>query len=196
MNKADFLTELQRRIAEYPSEETKRSVEYYTEMLDDRIEEGMTEEEVVASLGSLTDIAEQIKCEIPLTTLVKHKAKEKTKSKKMSPWVILMLILGFPLWGPLLLACFYVFFSLYMLIWVFDIVLWTGTVALGAVVLNGLIGCIVNLVRLSVPSACFYLGSAMLALGLCIFWTWGTKVITKGIVYGTKRCFIQFKKSL
>ena len=37
MTKAEFLNELKNRIAEYPSEETNQSVEYYSEMIDDRM---------------------------------------------------------------------------------------------------------------------------------------------------------------
>ena len=33
--------------------------------------------EAVASLGSAEEIAQQIMCELPLTTIVKYKAKEK-----------------------------------------------------------------------------------------------------------------------
>lgn len=76
MNKAEFLKELQQRIQEYPVDETKKSMEYYAEMIDDRMEDGMSESEAVASLGSVEQIAEQIKCELPITTLVKQKTKE------------------------------------------------------------------------------------------------------------------------
>ena len=73
MTKAEFLNELKNRIAEYPSEETNQSVEYYSEMIDDRMEDGMSEPEAVASMGKVAEIAQQIKEELPLTTLVKYK---------------------------------------------------------------------------------------------------------------------------
>ena len=72
MTKAEFLNELKNRIAEYPSEETNQSVEYYSEMIDDRMEDGMSEPEAVASMGKVAEIAQQIKEELPLTTLVKY----------------------------------------------------------------------------------------------------------------------------
>ena len=53
MTKQEFLNELKNQISEYPSEETKQSLEYYSEMIDDRIEEGMTEAEAIASMGAV-----------------------------------------------------------------------------------------------------------------------------------------------
>ena len=79
MTKVEFLDELKKQIAEYPSGETEQSLEYYSEMIDDRMEDGMTEGEAVASLGKIEDIARQIKEELPLATLVKQKTKEKMK---------------------------------------------------------------------------------------------------------------------
>ena len=61
MTKQEFLNELKNQISEYPSEETKQSLEYYSEMIDDRIEEGMTEAEAIASMGAVGAIAQQIK---------------------------------------------------------------------------------------------------------------------------------------
>lgn len=60
MTKSEFLDELCRRIKMLPPEETERAVSFYSEAIDDKVESGMTEEEAVASLGSMDDIVLQV----------------------------------------------------------------------------------------------------------------------------------------
>ena len=49
MNKKDFLDALNRRLATLSAQEREKSLLYFSEMIDDRIEEGMSEEEAVSS---------------------------------------------------------------------------------------------------------------------------------------------------
>lgn len=51
MNKQQFVEALNALLAALPVEERARLISYYTEMIDDRIEEGMPEAEAVAALG-------------------------------------------------------------------------------------------------------------------------------------------------
>ncbi len=196
MNKAEFLNELKKQISDYPIEETQKSMEYYAEMIDDRVEDGMTESEAVASLGTVDSIANQIKCELPITTLVKQRAKEQSKGKKMPVWAIILLILGFPLWGGIVLFILGMVIMFYSLIWTMDVVLWSVVLTFGAGALTGIIGFFVSLFRLSLGSAVFYLGSGMLCGGLGIFIFIGTLLITKGIILGTKQCFLWIKRAI
>ncbi|MCM1494424.1 MAG: DUF1700 domain-containing protein [Bacteroides sp.] len=196
MNKAEFLNELKKQISEYPVEETQKSMEYYAEMIDDRVEDGMTEAEAVASLGAVDSIANQIKCELPITTLVKQRAKEQAKGKKMPVWAIILLILGFPLWGGIVVFILGMILVFYSMIWVVDVVLWSAVVSFGAGALSGMIGFFVSLFRMSLGSAVFYLGGGLLCGGLGIFVFLGTLLITKGILYGTKRCFLWIKQGI
>lgn len=196
MNKAEFLNELKKQISEYPIEETQKSMEYYAEMIDDRVEDGMTESEAVASLGTVDSIANQIKCELPITTLVKQRAKKQSKGKKMPVWAIILLILGFPLWGGIVLFILGMVIMFYSLIWTMDVVLWSVVLTFGAGALTGIIGFFVSLFRLSFGSAVFYLGSGMLCGGLGIFIFIGTLLITKGIILGTKQCFLWIKQAI
>lgn len=196
MNKAEFLKELQQRIQEYPVDETKKSMEYYAEMIDDRMEDGMSESEAVASLGSVEQIAEQIKCELPITTLVKQKTKEKTKGKRMPVWAIVLLVIGFPLWGSILIFTIGMVLVFYALIWCFDILLWCFVLAFGASALAGIAGFFVCLFKGAFGSAFLYLGATLFTGGIGIFTFLGSLLITKGICHGTKWCFLQIKKGL
>ncbi|SEG05405.1 Protein of unknown function [Eubacterium ruminantium] len=60
MNKQEFLEELYSKLHELSEEDKKKSIDYYSEIIDDRVEEGMSEEAAVDSLGYIGDIALQI----------------------------------------------------------------------------------------------------------------------------------------
>ena len=60
MNKIDFLLLLHDKLSALPAEEVEEGLNFYSEMIEDRIDEGMTEEEAVASVGSVDEIAAQI----------------------------------------------------------------------------------------------------------------------------------------
>lgn len=49
MTKSDFLDLLREKISRLPEWEAAKTVVYYSEMIDDRIEDGMSEEEAVAA---------------------------------------------------------------------------------------------------------------------------------------------------
>ena len=56
MNKEQFLSELSRRLDGLNGNDLYRTLEYYAEMIDDRMEEGISEEAAVAALGDLENV--------------------------------------------------------------------------------------------------------------------------------------------
>ena len=77
MNKAEFLARLRRGLAGLPREDVEERLTFYSETIDDRMEEGLTEEEAVADLGDVDEIAAQIVADTPLPRLVKERARSK-----------------------------------------------------------------------------------------------------------------------
>lgn len=59
MTKSDFILSLSEALADLPGQERVRVLEYYEEMIDDRIENGMAEEEAVAAMGSIEEILKE-----------------------------------------------------------------------------------------------------------------------------------------
>ena len=78
MTKMQFLMALHDALSGLPRDEIEERLNFYTEMIEDRIEEGLSEEQAVAAVGSVEEIASQIAREIPVS-----KAKEKTKIKPL-----------------------------------------------------------------------------------------------------------------
>ena len=69
MNKKEFLRVLSRSLRGMPRAERAQSLEYYGEMIQDRMEEGLSEEEAVARLGSADEIARMKDCGSQSVTL-------------------------------------------------------------------------------------------------------------------------------
>ena len=65
MTKQEFLSELRRLTGALTEQERARLAEYYSEMIDDRVEEGVPEEEAVAALGDPADIAREFASDGP-----------------------------------------------------------------------------------------------------------------------------------
>ena len=66
MNKQEFLEQLRSRLSGVPAGDVDERLDFYSEMIDDSIEEGLSEEEAVSQVGTVNDVARQIIGEIPL----------------------------------------------------------------------------------------------------------------------------------
>ena len=63
MDKKTFLDELRNRLSFLPKDELERTIAYYNEMISDRIDTGMSEEEAVKAVGSIDEIVESVRAE-------------------------------------------------------------------------------------------------------------------------------------
>ena len=195
MTRTEFLDELKNLIKDYPVEETEKSIEYYNEMIDDRIEDGMSEEDAVKSLGDIKDIAKEIEIEMPMKTIVKKKVKEK-KEENIPIWVILLLVLGFPVWAPLLLALGIGTFSLYIALWSVVLALWAVDAALFVSVIAGLLAIGITMVKGSMLSAIIYFGVTLVLIGLALLGLIGCFYASKGLAALFAAIFKSIKKKL
>lgn len=114
MNKAEFLAEIRRKIQGLPQSDIEKFLDYYAEMIDDYTEDGHTEEEAIRELGSVEQIVEQILEETPLPRLVQEKVRP---TRALRAGEIILLLLGSPLWVPMVLAVLALFFGAYVLLW-------------------------------------------------------------------------------
>ena len=81
MTKLNFLLTLHEKLAGYPKEDVEERLSFYSEMIEDRMEEGLTEEEAVAAVGSVEDIAAQIASELSPEKKEQRSKKPKRKLK-------------------------------------------------------------------------------------------------------------------
>ena len=197
MDKLDFLLALDKRLGVLSDEDRRASLDYYAEMLNDLIESGMTEQEAVASLGSVDAIAEEILMDVPLPKLVKAKMKGK---RRMTGTELTLLIVGFPIWFPILISVFAVIFSVYVSLWAVVISLYAADLSLAVSAPAALVGAILLFAAGQPASALLFLGAMLALAGLAILLFLGCNAAAKGVVRlgkltlrGIKACFIRKK---
>lgn len=145
MNRSEFTEKILSLLADYPQDKVMEQLEFYLEAIDDRKEDGMTEEEAVAALGSTEKIAGEIKLNLPLTSLAGSAIKKSRSSAgNKTLWVVLA-ALGSPLWLMLVICALVLLLSVYIVIWSAAVALWAAEASLA---LGGAAGVIHGLVRI------------------------------------------------
>ena len=194
MTKDSFLQALRNALSQLPASEIERHVGYYDEMLSDMMEDGMEETAAVAKLGDVSAIAEQILREVPLPLLVRTRMRPKAGWSAIS---ILCLILGAPLWVPLLATFFVLVITFYLVIWTLIAVLF---VVVLAITISGIALVLAAVLQFSahLPEALFIFGCGLVCAGISIFAFFGAVAATKGLIRatfyvarGTKSLFIR-----
>ncbi|MBR4528993.1 MAG: DUF1700 domain-containing protein [Lachnospiraceae bacterium] len=190
MKKEEFVQELRQKLSGIPQSDIEERVSYYCEMIDDRMEDGLSEEEAVAAIGSVDDVVAQIMSEIPLSKLVKHRA---TKERKWNAGMIVLLVLGFPLWFSLLIAFFAVLLSLYITLWSIVISFYAVVLALALTALVSLPAALIFLSTGKPAGSVLCIGAGMFCAGLAILFFLLSTAMTKGIIFLTAKLLLGIK---
>ena len=191
MTKSEFLDQLRGRLSGLPQSDLEERLNFYGEMIDDRIEDGLKEEDAVAAVGSVGEIAEQIVKDTPLAKLVKEKIKPK---RSLKSWEIVLIAVGSPIWFALLVAAFAVMISVYAVIWSLIVSLWAVGFSLAVSFICGLAVGLVFIFKGSALPGLVIIGAALICAGLAIFAFFGCKAATKGAVALTKEIAAGIKR--
>ncbi|MBE6823769.1 MAG: DUF1700 domain-containing protein [Ruminococcaceae bacterium] len=183
MNQCDFICELNSRLSGLPEEDINKSVDYYSELIDDYIEDGKSEEEAVAALGSIDDIVNQIYSDIPLSKIVKAKVKP---SRTLKVLEIILIVLGSPVWLSILIAVFAVVFSIYVSLWCVVISVFAVGISLFVSSVALFLASIYVLFVKDVLRFVALLGAAFMCAGLGLLIIIGAKYLAKAILLLTK----------
>ena len=191
MNKNEFIIKLIQNLSSLPQAEIEDRVSFYSEMIADRMEEGLSEEEAVASLGSIQDIIDQSIADTPLITLIKERVKRR---KKLGGWGIALLAIGSPIWTSLIAAAFAVVVSLYASIWSVVVSLWASFGAMVGVGVGGVLGGILFITLGKFPAGFGILGCGLACGGLSILMFYACKYTTIAMLWLTKKLALLIKK--
>ena len=194
MKKQEFIDALRKKLSGLPDREVEERLNFYGEMIDDRIEEGREEADAVADFGSVDEIAERIIVDIPLAKIAKERIKPK---RRLKAWEITFIALGSPIWLSLAVAAVAVVLSLYVALWSIIVSVWATFASLAACALGvGVAGGALSLVGFA-PAGAAMIGASLVCAGLAIFSFFGCKAATKGVLLltakialGIKNCFI------
>ena len=195
MDKKEFLSALEAQLAGLPEADRQSSLDFYAEMLDDLMEGGMTEQEAVASLGSVDAIAREILMDTPLPKLIKAKMKPKLR---MRAWEIVLIAVGSPVWFPILIALFAVALSLYITLWAVVISLYAADLSFAISAPAGIVAAILLFVQGEAAGGLLFLGAGLVLAGLTVLWLLLCNLTAKGAwqlgkltLRGIKACFIR-----
>ena len=213
MNKEVFLNELRQKLSGLPEDEIDEQISFYSEMIDDRMEDGVAEADAIAEIGTADEIAEQIMSEIPLTRIVRKKVASGRKSaagkkavsgeeltsgnagKPRKTWKTVLLIVGAVVWVPLLIAFLAVIFSLYIALWAVVISLWALFLALAASAVACVPGAVLLLANGHPLTVLAAIGLAALGAGLAILMFFACLAISRGVVTLTKKLVYKLKSA-
>lgn len=190
MSKQEFLIQLKNGLSGLPKSDIEEQLDFYSEMIDDRIEEGLSEEDAVSEIGNIDEIIQVVLADIPLSKLVKEKIKPK---RKLRVWEILLIALGFPVWFPLLLAIFVIVLSLYISLVSILISFWAVDVSLFACSIGGIVSGGVFVITGNTYAGVGMFGVALFLIGASLYAFFGCKYATKGIVILTKKIGLYIK---
>lgn len=186
MRKQEFLDKLKGNLWSMPEADKQRSADYYAEMIDDRMEDGLTEEEAVAAIGDLDEIVKQILQETPRPPAT-VKPKQQQKPDYTKTWLIILLIVGSPIWIPLVASVISVVVSVYASLWTVVVALYAVAVAVGAAAIGCFVGMFFMLGRPA--TAVVTLGASLLCAGIGILMVLLSNLAAKGMIALTKLCW-------
>ena len=184
MNKKEFLIELRKGMLGLPQDDIEERLMFYSEMIDDLMEEVFSEKNAVSKIGNIDEIISHIVEDIPFSKLVKQKI---TPKRQLKVWEIVFLILGSPIWISLLIAVFSIVISLYASLWSVIITLWATFVSIEACTLSFVVVGIGMTLGINKLTGIAIISLGIILAGVSIFLFFGCKIATKGILLLTKK---------
>ena len=194
MNKSEFLSALWERLAGLPGEDIGRSLDYYSELIDERVEEGLSEEEAVRAIGPLDEVVAQILMETPLPRLVKAKVR---RNRALRAWEIILLILGSPIWLPLSIVALVLLLVVFLLVWVLVLVLYAVDLAVAASGIAGIFAAFTQVFSGRLAQGAFLLGGGLVCAGMAVLLFFGFNLVARKVLklngkmgLGIKSCLV------
>lgn len=194
MNKEAFLQSLERLLKSLKKDERQKFLSYYNEMIEDYIEDGMTEEDAVRHVGKPGNIAEEI--------LSSREAEPPRQvSLGMKILIGVLLILGSPLWGSILLMVLCMLLCVVLMVGVAYVMIWLIPVMTACFSVSGLILCVFSLAGSplvmfdSAALGVMQIGTGICSAGICLLMglvTWYLSLIFVKV----SRKFTQWLKGL
>lgn len=195
MSKQEFLEQLRKGLYGLPQDDIEECLTFYSEMLEEQMEEGLSEEEAVSAAGSVDEIVAQVVADIPLAKIAKERIRPK---RRLNVGEIVLLALGSPIWLSLGIAAIAVILSLYISLWAVIVSLWAVFASLVVCAIGSVPAFVIFIADGNGVSGLAMLAAGIVCAGLSIFMFFGCKATTKGslilakkIAIWIKNCFIR-----
>ncbi len=159
MNKREFLQYLRRNLRRYSGEEAENVVNYYDELISEKIRDGMSEREAVTSLGDKREIVKNL-----TSTMDADGVNKDTRNGGVTAGAVAFGVIASPLLFPLGILFFVLVFVIFT-VWI------SLVVAFGAAAIGGLIAVFANWFSFTgIASALIQTGAGLIifVVGGCI----------------------------
>ncbi len=184
MKKQAFLRELRSHLSALPRREIEESLSFYSEAIDDRIEEGLSEAEAVAGMGTPYEAAARITEELREE---RKKAGVPRFEYRMNPKMLILLVLGSPIWISLIVAAFAVAFSLFSVLWAVVASICSVFISFVSATPAGILLSVYHLVQGNIAVAGVLFSATLVVAGLAILTFYGCRAVTVGCASLTRK---------
>ncbi len=193
MTKQEFLDTLKIKLSNLPKTEVNERLNFYSEMIDDKIEDGLSEEQAVLEIGTPDKVKDEIIKDIPFYKIAKEKIKPK---RKLSWWEVTLIVVSAPVWFSLLISFLAVIFSLFISAYAVTVSLWAVFVSLITLSVCGFLAGIIYLFIKGFFNGGAIIGCSIFLTGLTILFFYACKFLSVAIFKLTKKTLFILKKSL
>lgn len=193
MNKQRFLNEIRKSLSVLPKDEVEDRICFYSEMIDDRIEDGLSEEDAISNIGSVESVVESILSETSFMKIAKERFKP---SKRLSVLEIVLLALGSPIWISLLIALGACLISVYACLASVVISVWAVFISLCTVSVTGVIAGLIFAIVKNIYTGVTLIGLTLVCFGLAILSFYCCKWLTKWTFVLPKKFILSVKKRM
>lgn len=174
MNKKGFYQEITKRLNGFSKKEIDDIIEYYDELINEKMDNNYTEEEAIISFGDVDDILRNIKTEVVM------KRSNETKSNTLRNFFIILGVCSSPILIPLGIGFFFVFFAILITL---VSVLFSFAISSGGIFISGLYVTVEMIISKADPSVIFiFFGGMLLASSLLCLLTIFVYKISKHIL--------------
>ena len=192
MTKINFILSLHEMLYDLPRKDVEERLGFYSEMIEDRMEDGLAEEEAVAAIGTIEEIAAQIREDI--SPDIPTEVKPITTKRRLKAWEIVLLAVGSPVWLSLLIAAVAVVIALYASLWAVLISFWAVFASFAGCAAGCIAGGVVFIVNGNILQGIATIGMGFICAGLSILCFFGCKAAIKGVLILTKKFAMRLKK--
>ena len=197
MLREEYLNELRDKLTQNNISGIDGMIEFYDEAISDRIEDGMSEEEAVAAMEETDSIVKAAKLDKPITALMADRAREKHKEASESghgTLFVVLMIVGFPIWFPLLVSFLAIIFSLYIAMWAIVVSFYAVELSFAITAVASLLGAFTFMMgQIPFATAIAFLGCTFVFTGLTLLLWKPVVAITKWMISIIKVVFRSIK---
>ena len=182
MLKIAFLADLKERLYGMPQEEIEERLSFYNEMINDRMEEGLSEEDVMSTIPG-----EPLPEPVPMPDYaafqpLEYPVEDVKPEKSLNGLKTAFLLLGFPIWGSLLIAAFAIVFALIVSLFAVVISFWAVAISLAASTIACIPCAVGSFIIGRVPLGIAWIGCGMVCAGLAILLFLCGGAVTRGVI--------------